>query len=419
VEQPFLDGLRVDLDQRELDRVRAVVLRHLGDLGFDVSGGGDLLLRDASKRGIRMVYAAEAAANARALLARFRNEEDRFVKQLASRRPEPRAVVPYLQLVVRNSETADLWGWIVAHWSVPVSQGYGRRMRFIVRDAGNSDAIIGVIGLSDPVFSLSARDRWLDWDAETRKVRLSGVMEAFALGAVPPYDSMLGGKLVAMICASAEVKEEFRQRYQGSIARMSGRSHDGILCAVTTQSAFGRSSMYNRLRRPDGGLMWVPLGYTTGSGDGHIFGEAYHALRSLWEASHANDLPVGIGRRWKSGGARNKKDILFTTLPLIGLDPRKIRQHGIRRQSFIAPMDVSCFSPDVAVSDFLPASIADSATWWSQRWGERAFQNREPSERESWRLFASTDRLASMLPECGIQEGGPCAEGGAGLSGLQ
>lgn len=395
--QPMLEGVTAALGPVEIAKTRDLVLAHLAGLGFDVSASGALRLRDDSKAGIRSVYAAEAAAGVRDLRGRFGADEEKFIGQLASRRPNPREVRPVLEQFQRGSRQADLWRWIVAHWSVPVSQGYGRRMRFLVRDENNGGSIIGVIGLADPVFALATRDRWLGWDGEERKSRLSGVMEAFALGAVPPYDSMLGGKLIAMLCASQEVKDLFRDKYRGQHARISGRPHDGILRAITTQSAFGRSSLYNRLRRPDGRLMWVPIGYTAGSGDGHIFGDAYEALRSLDAHLRLQDASRPEGR-WKQKGARNKKAVLFGTLPLVGLDPRKVRQHGIRRQVYIAPVDSSCVEGGVELERGTePLSIEETVRWWSFRWGERAFSTRPESNAESWRLLGAHSRDALEL----------------------
>ena len=41
-------------------------------------------------------------------------------------------------------------------------------------------------------------------------MRLRNVMDAFVLGAVPPYRELLCGKLVAMLAASDEVRDAFR-----------------------------------------------------------------------------------------------------------------------------------------------------------------------------------------------------------------
>jgi hypothetical protein len=99
------------------------------------------------------------------------------------------------------------------HWSIPVSMGYGRRLRFLVLDRAHGDKLIGLIGLADPVFALAARDRWIGWDVETRTRALTNVMDAFVLGAVPPYSTLRAGKMVALLATSGVVRDTFRIRY--------------------------------------------------------------------------------------------------------------------------------------------------------------------------------------------------------------
>jgi hypothetical protein len=79
-------------------------------------------------------------------------------------------------------------------WSVPVSRGYGRRMRFLVIDEANQK-LIGVFALGDPVFNLRVRDEWIGWSVKQREERLVNVMDGYVIGAVPPYSFLLGGKL--------------------------------------------------------------------------------------------------------------------------------------------------------------------------------------------------------------------------------
>ena len=71
-------------------------------------------------------------------------------------------------------------------------------MRFLVWDTENGK-LIGILALGDPVFNLSARDHHIGWTSTQRKKRLVGVMDAYVLGAVPPYSSLLCGKLIACL----------------------------------------------------------------------------------------------------------------------------------------------------------------------------------------------------------------------------
>ena len=66
------------------------------------------------------------------------------------------------------------------------------------------------------------------------------------LGALPPYSQLLGGKLVASLIKTREVVDAFTKRYNDSTGLISGQKKKARLVAVTTTSALGRSSVYNR-----------------------------------------------------------------------------------------------------------------------------------------------------------------------------
>lgn len=89
-----------------------------------------------------------------------------------------------------------------------MSAGYGRRLRFVVYDDANGK-LMGVFGLADPVFSLEPRDRWIGWDKAAKSARLQCVVNLFVLGAVPAYSQLLGGKVIALLATSREVRAAF------------------------------------------------------------------------------------------------------------------------------------------------------------------------------------------------------------------
>ena len=129
-------------------------------------------------------------------------------------------------------------------WSIPISRGYGRRMRYLVRDNFNNK-IVGLVALGDPVFNLKARDDHVGWDQADRRERLYHVMDAFGLGAVPPYNRLLAGKFVALAAVSDEVRSDFEGKYRGRTTIIQEKKKEAKLTLVTTTSALGRSSIYN------------------------------------------------------------------------------------------------------------------------------------------------------------------------------
>jgi hypothetical protein len=191
---------------------------------------------------------------------------------------------------------------------------------------------MGLFGLGDPVFSLQARDRWIGWSNEDKKDRLRYIMDAFVLGAVPPYSNLLCGKLIAMLAASDEVRDAFRRRYGGSTSRILGRRFPGELVALTTNSALGRSSLYNRLSF-QGSPLFRAVGYTAGSGEFHFANGLYSHLK---QAADELRTPSAKHPDWGAGW-RSRRELLRSILPLLGLSSELI-YHGVRRQVFVAPL---------------------------------------------------------------------------------
>ena len=67
---------------------------------------------------------------------------------------EPEKIRPEIVEVRSGRKENSLFRFATLNWSVPVSNGFGRRMRFLVFDKYNKK-LIGIIGLGDPVFNLS------------------------------------------------------------------------------------------------------------------------------------------------------------------------------------------------------------------------------------------------------------------------
>ena len=278
---------------------------------------------------------------------------------------------PQLRLVDdRRSHSAQLWRWASLHWSIPVSAGYGRRLRFLVTDANHNDALIGVIGLGDPVFALSARDSWIQWNKANRCSRLACVMDAFVLGAAPPYDILLGTKLIALLAISREVQAIFRERYGNRITLIGQRNPSADLALVTTISALGRSSVYNRLKSPAGELAYVPVGWTAGSGDFHLSGDLYSRLAAFAYSINA-DGKTERHESWTGNSFRNRREVVIKALDALGLPGRKLRIHGIRRQIFAAPLGANTqefLRGDAERLVSKAVSAAEISAHWRHRW---------------------------------------------------
>lgn len=367
--------------------MRQAVLDSLGAQGFVVKGNTILPPDSASKDSLRALHADAVAHQRERSRPGLARHESRLLGRIANGdEVAPDQVRPRLSLVERGSDDELLFRWARLHWSIPTSAGYGRRLRFLVTDESNGK-LMGIIGLADPVYALGSRDRWIGWDAEGKRGRLQRVMDAFVLGAVPPYTTLLGGKLIALLATCSEVQECYAETYGGRPGRISECAHTEPLTMVTTTSALGRSSMYNRLRFGDRQVA-VSVGFTSGSGDFQFANGLYDGLSAY---ANIHCVPTAKHERWGSG-FRNRREVVKKALTHLGLSDALL-YHGVRREVFVFPLAAnareSLASGERARLHGTPAESL--ANHWKQRWllprAERTPEYRE-FQRDSWRLWS-------------------------------
>ncbi|TAE60995.1 MAG: DUF4338 domain-containing protein [Nostocales cyanobacterium] len=199
---------------------------------------------------------------------------------------------PYLE-IVKNTKQRELWTYATTFWSIPVTTGYGRRMRFLVFDQ-NNDKLIGIFGLSDPIIGLGIRDNYITWTKEQKLQRLYNCMTAYILGAVPPYNLILGGKLIALCLMFPEVRQAFHNKYDHKVSLISGENKQAHLVYIDTLGAFGKSAIYNRL------MNWKFVGYTKGQSHLHITANgSWELIKQVVSEDFFNTYKFGQGPNWK------------------------------------------------------------------------------------------------------------------------
>ena len=320
------------------DLLRSEIKHHLEAIGLNGSRSHDELSKDA----IRDIHRFHREAARQRIHRALGNKMDLFMEEIANGdEVDPANIRPELVEARSDARTGDLFRFASLLWSIPVSQGYGRRLRYLVKDRANGK-LIGIFALGDPVFNLRVRDEWIGWNQAERRERLVNLMDSYVVGAVPPYSDLLGGKLVASLIASKEVGRMFQERYGGREGLISGKQKQARLGLVTVTSALGRSSMYNRLKlMPNGGSQTSQpvvdlrrLGATTGYGHFQITDDLFSQLRGvLQEDGHkyADGHQFGDGPNWRIRVAR-------TGLKSLGLDPDDVLKHGIQREVYAMPI---------------------------------------------------------------------------------
>lgn len=313
-------------------KLKRKIRSHFTHLGFAKGPDGTLERSETGKESIRQLHRVqrdERMMSATHLLTEFLPEAiGNFAE---GDEIDPSKIRLSLRRVTAGTFESDLFRAASLTWSVPVSNGYGRRLRYLVWDEGH-DRLAGIFALGDPVFNLSVRDNLIGWTADDRSSRLVNILDAYVLGAVPPYNMLLGGKAVACLVRSRDVYDDFTRTYGATTGIISGEDKRARLLAVTTSSSMGRSSLYNRLKL-DGVNYYTSIGYTVGWGHFHITDDLFAQMREylrLVKHPYADRHHFGQGPNWRLRTIR-------AALGLLGVN-ESVLKHGIQREVFFCPL---------------------------------------------------------------------------------
>jgi len=224
--------------------------------------------------------------------------------------------------------------WTFIWWSMPYQNPIGRRMRFILWDITHNMPF-GLIQLQSPPLGIKVRDEYLGIKGKEGLFWLNKSMNAQRLGALPPYNEILGGKMTTLAIVSNEIREAYERKYSSNKTIVRGIIENELLF-LTTTSAFGRSSIYNRLKYNDEPIA-ISLGYTAGSGTFHIPDELYKEMLEF-----LSQKGISITKNLKSRCSKNsytktrKLWIISKVCRLLGI--KNITHHSIQREVFLFPL---------------------------------------------------------------------------------
>lgn len=283
-------------------------------------------------------------------------------------------IKPRLIEVQGQSEMAGLFRWWnLVWWSLPYEKTYGRLMRFIVWDDYH-DAPVGLIGLQSPILSWNVRDKYLGITAEQRDYWVNQSLSAQRLGALPPYNNFLGGKLVASLMTSNIVRNSFKRKYKSKKTLILNRILPANLLFITTTGAYGKSSVYNRLKFHDDKICDF-IGYTSGYGSFHIPNTLYEAFIEYLRAEGYK------GERAFGNGPSLKMKNINKTMQLLGF--KDGCSHGIKRAVYLFPLIKNLKS--VVQNRRRPVGynrkVEDLTNYWLKRW---AYKRADDTEKNNF-----------------------------------
>jgi hypothetical protein len=287
----------------------------------------------------------------------------------------PKKIKVSLKFVEAKSEWDDIFKLVRYTWSMPYSRGYGRRMRFVVYDEYH-ESVIGILGFQSPPVDLACRDSLFQYPSGNKMSFINRTMDAYTVGAIPPYSNILGGKLVAGLISCDEVRHAYWRIYGGKYSIMQGEKIQQPLVAVTTTSAFGRSSIYNRLYYKNR-LLAEPIGYTQGYGTVHLE-KVYPEIVKLLRAETADFTTGGYGVGPKIRWQHFTKALTFLKIP------HSYFNHGLKREVFLFRF-LDGLEEGMSGGKFgrlLNLSVSEYSDFWMERWALP-----RSKREESWKEF--------------------------------
>ena len=233
--------------------------------------------------------------------------------------------------VCQTQSQFDIFRIFRYYWSSPYSEYVGRRLKLLIRDSAlPNKPIIGIAALGSSIVHMPDRDKWIGWDTPTRTTNLIYTMDAYVLGALPPYNHLLGGKLISYLIASNEVREIYQRKYKDAVTNIAKRTANDIACIFTT-SLYGKSSQYNRVKFNDKTL-YTHVGETKGYGTLHLTDETFEAMRDLLEYKGISVTNrFGDGPIWRMRVIRASADIL-------GFNADFLLKHSFQRAIYVIPL---------------------------------------------------------------------------------
>ncbi|MCW4044890.1 MAG: DUF4338 domain-containing protein [Candidatus Bathyarchaeota archaeon] len=268
-----------------------------------------------------------------------------------------------LELVEVKPNTIEsrlFFWWNLIWWSLPFDKPIGRQMRFILWDKGHN-APFGLLYLQSPPLRSPPRDRFLELTGTNIDYWINQSMYAQRVGALPPYNQLIGGKMVALSLVSNEIRDLYACKYGNRETLMSKRKIPANLLFVTTSSAYGKSSMYDRIVYNKDQVSSF-IGFTSGAGTFHISEKLYLELLAFLKENNIET------KRGYGTGTSRKLRLISKALCLLGLP--KFSFHNIKRGYYIFP-NVSNLYNVIHFNEkpiWYNRSFSDLFQYWKIRW---------------------------------------------------
>jgi hypothetical protein len=250
------------------------------------------------------------------------------------------------------------------YWSSPYSEYVGRRIRLLIRDSAlPNNPLIGIAALGSPIIHIPERDSFIGWNTKTRTKNLIYAMDAYVIGALPPYNHLLGGKLISYILASNEVRDIYHQKYAKKLTIIDERTSNKLVCIFTT-GLYGKSSQYNRIKY-NNVLLYNYIGDTKGYGTLHLTEETIDLIREFLDSRG-----IIVGHSFGDGPIWTMR-LIRTAGKLLGFDSDFLLRHSFRRSIYYIPLAknaIEFLNGRDNIPRYYNYTLNELVSYWKNRW---------------------------------------------------
>lgn len=273
--------------------------------------------------------------------------------------------------VCETQKQKDLFRIFRYYWSSPYSDYVGRRIKILIRDrALPNKPVIGIAALGSPIIHIPERDEFIGWDKKTRTKNLIYTMDAFVIGALPPYNYLLGGKLISLLLASNEVRKMYHDKYKGKVTIIDKRVANSLVGIFTT-SLYGKSSQYNRLKY-QGNLLYNHIGHTKGYGTLHLSKETIQEMVKFLKSKN-----IDVNHRFGDGPSWVMR-IIAAAGELVGFDSDFLLKHSFKRSIYFVPLAKNfreVLNDKIKRPKYYNYTKRELVNHWKKRWFENRKRN--------------------------------------------
>jgi hypothetical protein len=274
-------------------------------------------------------------------------------------------IMPVIEICSAQKQH-DLFRLFRYYWSSPYSEYVGRRIKIIIRDyALPAKPVIGIAALGSPIIHIPERDNYIGWNKSERTKRINYMMDAYVIGALPPYNYLLGGKLISYLLTSKEIRKIYKEKYRDS--------NYSEIAGIFTTSLYGKSSQYNRLKL-NGREVYIPIGETKGYGTLHL---TNRTIELMIEFLKENNIIVsnvfGEGPSWTMR-------VIRTAGELLGFDADQLLMHSFKRKIYFVPFAKNTrefLTKKNKTLKFYSHNVEYLTNYWKQRWYNQRKENPE------------------------------------------